>query len=55
VNKVAEMLEEGNIIMAVGKVKYEEKFGLSVSLEAFKRYYPVEDEALTRVPRVTRR
>lgn len=54
VDKLSEYIVDGAIIMAVGKVKYSEKYGLSVGLEAFKRYHPEEDENLIRVPKVKR-
>jgi len=54
VNKLSEYLVDGAIIMAVGKVKCDDKYGLSVGLEAFKRYHPEEDEHLIRVPKVKR-
>ena len=54
VDKLSEYFVDGAIIMAVGKVSYNEKYGLSVRLEAFKRYHPEEDEHLIRVPRVKR-
>ena len=54
VDKLSEYIVDGAIIMAVGKVKYSEKYGLSVGLEAFKRYHPEEDENLIRVPKLKR-
>lgn len=54
VDTLSEYIVDGAIIMAVGKVKYSEKYGLSVGLEAFKRYHPEEDENLIRVPKVKR-
>ena len=54
VDKMSEFIVEGGIIMAVGKVKHSEKYGISVGLEAFKRYHPEMDDVLTKVPRTRR-
>tara|TARA_R110001592_G_scaffold111525_9_gene308856 strand:- start:24115 stop:28452 length:4338 start_codon:yes stop_codon:yes gene_type:complete len=54
VDKMSPFIEDGGIIMAVGKVSYSEKYGMSVRLEAFKRYHPEMDEFLTKVPKTRR-
>lgn len=53
VKAVSGMLEESAIILAAGTVQFND-YGLSLRLEAFKRYYPDKDETIFAIPRKKR-
>ena len=52
VNYMKKFIEENVIIMAIGRIRNSERFGLSLMLEACKRYYPEATGDLIRVPEI---